>query len=151
MPQQQQQTITFLIIEVARLLRQRFEASLSKAGLEVTPGEARTLRYAAHNPGMRQAALAEMMSVEPMTLVGFLDRLENRGLIERTTDPTDRRAKLIRPTRKAEPLIQRIEEIANQTRRDVMSGLDRDEVESVRTGLAHMRAALVRAEEPEPV
>lgn len=146
-----QHTITFLIIEVARLLRQRFETALARAGLDVTPGEARTLRYVSMNPGLRQAALAEMMSVEPMTLVGFLDRLENRGLVERSTDPTDRRAKLIRATKKAEPLIHRIEEVANQTRRDATSGLDRDEVEAVRSGLAHMRAEMVRVEEVETV
>lgn len=144
-----QQTITFLAIEVARMLRQRFEAASAEAGLGITPGEARTLAYVSRFSGMRQAALADLMSVEPMTLVGFLDRLEARGLIQRTVDPSDRRAKLISATPEAAPLIQRIDEIGNRIRKTATASLGRTEVEALRAGLASMRESLTtEAKEP---
>ena len=65
------------------------------------------------------------MNIEPMTLVGFLDRLEGAGLVVRQPQPGDRRAKLVSPTRKAEPLIRRIEEIAQAVRRQATQDSDR--------------------------
>jgi DNA-binding MarR family transcriptional regulator len=143
--------ITVLVLDTARLIRQRFERELEAAGLGITAGEARALLWAGRFPGLRQSALADKLNVEPMTLVGFLDRLEGRGLVERMTDPTDRRAKLVQPTPAAAPLIRKIEEIANAVRSDATGALDHDEEEALRSGLAAMRAALVREIEPVTV
>src|SRR4029078_8894860 len=53
--------ITFLILDVARMIRQRFEDELGVAGLGITAGEARTLLWAGRSPGLRQTALAEKL------------------------------------------------------------------------------------------
>jgi len=97
-----------LIVDLARMLRRRFEVALSEVETGLTVGEARTLFYVWRMPGQRQAVLAEAMYVEPMTLVGYLDSLEKSGLIERQPDPSDKRAKLINLTAKADPLLERI-------------------------------------------
>ena len=78
MPASPDDTIGFLVVDVARLLRHRFEAALDAAGLGVTAGEARTLHHAAAAGLVRQALIAERMAVEPMTLVGYLDRYKDR-------------------------------------------------------------------------
>lgn len=134
--------ITFLILDVAKAVRRRFDAALGRLGLDITAGEARTLLHAARTPGLRQTALAEQMDIEPMTLVGFLDRLEKAGLIARTPEPGDRRAKLIAPTRTARPLIDRIEVIAQQVRREAMETLTSRQADAMRESLAAMRAHL---------
>jgi DNA-binding MarR family transcriptional regulator len=134
--------ITFLVLDLARLIRQRFETELATAGLGVTAGEARTLLWAGRFPGLRQTALAEKLGVEPMTLIGFLDRLEAAGLLMRTPDPGDRRAKLVRPTEAARPLVARIETIALAVRRAASADLGEKQVEAIRSGLSRMRAAL---------
>ncbi len=136
--------LTFLIIEVARLIRSRFHGALEDRGTGLTAGEARTLLYVGRTPGTRQTDLAIRMQVEPMTLVGFLDRLEARGLIARTTDPNDRRAKTIHPTKAAEPLIRRIDELSAQTRAVATADLTEKEIETMMHGLVLMRRALVR-------
>ena len=87
--------VTMLVVDAARLMRRRFEAELAKSDTGLTAGAARTLFYVWTNPGLRQAALAEKMYVEPMTLVGYLDNLEKAGLIRRCPDPKDGRAKVI--------------------------------------------------------
>jgi MarR family transcriptional regulator, transcriptional regulator for hemolysin len=54
------------------------------------------LREAAHasrdnGPGASQRELAELMGIEPPTLVRHLDKLADDGLVERRPDPDDRR------------------------------------------------------------
>jgi DNA-binding MarR family transcriptional regulator len=141
--------ITFLVLDLARLIRQRFESELTAAGLGVTAGEARTLLWAGRLPGLRQMVLAEKLGVEPMTLVGFLDRLEANGLIARSPDPSDRRAKLIRPTETAGPLLEKIEMIAHAVRWQAMGGLGERQAEAIRAGLVRMREALVEEQKAD--
>ena len=43
--------------------------------------------------GLKQSELAEMLDLQPITLTRLLDRLCDNGLIERRSDPNDRRAK----------------------------------------------------------
>jgi MarR family transcriptional regulator, transcriptional regulator for hemolysin len=135
-------TIGFLVGDVSRLFRRRFEAAVAAAGLEVTVGEARTLFHAAREDGMRQAALAERMGIEPMTLVNYLDRLERRGLIAREPDPSDRRAKIVRVTPAAEPFLERLEAVARGVRRQAVSGLPEREMEAARRALERIRGNL---------
>ena len=42
-------------------------------------------------PGLSQRALAEILEVEPISVGRLVDRLESRGLVERRSDPNDRR------------------------------------------------------------
>jgi MarR family transcriptional regulator for hemolysin len=142
MPGSSDETIGFLVVDVARLLRRRFEAALETAGLGITAGEARALHHAAAAGAVRQAVIAERMAVEPMTLVGYLDRLEKRGLVERVPDPTDRRAKTVRILPAADGVLARIAEIALEVRRSATAGMSAAEVERLREGLILMRANL---------
>ena len=136
------ETIAFLIGDAARLFRQRFEEALAADGLEVTVGEARTLFHAARGGGLRQSVLAERMSIEPMTLVNFLDRLEARGWIVREPDPGDRRAKIVRVTDAAAPLVARVDRIAADVRARASAGLSARDMAAVRRGLQVMRTNL---------
>lgn len=49
------------------------------------------LREAANAEGASQRELAELMRIEPPTLVRHLDKLAEEGLVERRPDPHDRR------------------------------------------------------------
>jgi DNA-binding MarR family transcriptional regulator len=131
-------SIAFLIGDIARAFRHRFEAALAEEGLEVTAGEARTLHHAAKRGPVRQNLLAESMSIEPMTLVNFLDRLEERGWVVREPDPTDRRAKIVRVTSAAKPLVEQLERIAARIRAAASAGLSKREMETLRTTLTRL-------------
>ncbi|MGZ2425698.1 DNA-binding MarR family transcriptional regulator [Rhizobium laguerreae] len=82
-------TLGFLLHDVARLLRKRFEQRAKCLGL--TRSQWQTLAYLSNNEGIHQGGLAEILEVEPITLVRILDKLAERGLIERRQHPTDRR------------------------------------------------------------
>lgn len=121
--------ITFLLNDLARLMRRHFAEGLADAGLGLTLGEARTLAFVRRLPGRRQTILADYLGVEPMTLVGFLDRLESAGLVSRSPDPADRRAKLVWPTEKAAPAIQCFDELVEGITKTAFAGFSEGQVE----------------------
>jgi DNA-binding MarR family transcriptional regulator len=49
--------------------------------------------------GTRLAELATQSRMAPQSVVWHVDQLERLGYVERVADPSDRRAKLIRPTK----------------------------------------------------
>jgi len=112
-------TLGFLISDVARLVRAEIERRIATAGVAVTPGEGRALANIARCGIVRQNVLAERMGVEAMTLSGYLDRLEGRGLVTRSADPADRRAKLVELTPAAEDVLAEVRAIGVAIREDL--------------------------------
>jgi DNA-binding MarR family transcriptional regulator len=145
------ETLGFLMVEVARLLRRRYDQALDRAGLGLTHAEARTLALIGRTPGRRQASLAEALAIEPMTLTGLLDRLEAAGLVERRTDPADRRAKLVATTAKAKSTLGAIAAVAESVLAEATVGVNADEVAAVRSTLARMRANLAAEARAEAI
>jgi MarR family transcriptional regulator for hemolysin len=86
----------YLIFDVAKLMRRRFEEEARSHG--VTLPQWRALAQVAYADSISQVALAQAIDADQMTVSGVLDRLEKRGLITREADPSDSRAKLVRVT-----------------------------------------------------
>jgi MarR family transcriptional regulator, transcriptional regulator for hemolysin len=59
-----------------------------------------------HESDISQNELAAIMDLAPMTVVRLVDRLEELGLVERRTDPEDRRIWRLRLTPAAAPLVR---------------------------------------------
>ncbi|MEH6721634.1 MAG: MarR family winged helix-turn-helix transcriptional regulator [Aurantimonas endophytica] len=135
-------SLGFLLVDVGRQFRQAFEKAILKAGLELTPGEVRALVYVARFEGTRQTSLSERMGIEPMTMSTYLDRLEIRGLICRTVDPSDRRAKVVRLTAAADTVLTGVRPVAMQLYEHAVGGLNEDERAMVATLLQRIRANL---------
>ncbi|MTI43309.1 transcriptional regulator, MarR family [Roseibium hamelinense] len=141
---------TLMIVDIARLLRKRFETALAHVDTGLTVAEARALAFVWRNPGLRQAAIAERMSVEPMTLVGYLDALEREGLVERKVDPSDRRAKLVTLTEAADPVLERIETAIMDVRKDALEGLTENQRDALEAALKLMRSNLCTKDQATP-
>ncbi len=82
-------------------------------------------------PEQSQIQLAKAIGIEQPSLVRTLDQLEEKGLISRQTCASDRRAKRIKLTEKAEPLINEMEEVIGKTRDEILSGVSKQEVETL--------------------
>jgi len=136
----------FLLADAHRLYRRRFEKAATATDLGLTTGEARTLAYANAFPGLRQSALAERMSVEPMTLVAFLDGLEAKGLVVREPDPTDRRCKRVTTTNGAAEAARAIGAAGMTVRESACRGFSDGEIEILRDLLARLAANLATVE-----
>ena len=135
--------VGFLIHDVARLMRKRFEQRAARLGF--TRSQWQTLVHLAKNEGIHQAGLAEILEVEPITLVRILDKLEARGLIERRQHPSDRRAWLLYLTPDAHPSLTLLRAIGESTRAEALSGLSEPEQDALVRTLTLMKANLIEA------
>ncbi len=77
---------------------QVYQARTQAAGFELTSVQFAALDAVAQQPGIDQASLAATISFDRATIGGVVDRLEQKGLIERTVSPDDRRARLLHLT-----------------------------------------------------
>jgi DNA-binding MarR family transcriptional regulator len=77
---------------------QVFQARTQAAGFELTSVQFAALGAVARQPGIDQASLAATISFDRATIGGVVDRLEQKGLIERTVSPDDRRARALQLT-----------------------------------------------------
>jgi MarR family transcriptional regulator for hemolysin len=132
----------FVVTDVARLLRAEMDRRIGDAGLGLTAGEGRALTHAARAGLARQTVIAERMGVEAMTLSAYLDRLEQRGLIERIADPADRRAKLVRLTPEAQDVLSAISSISAGIRADLARAVPPEEFERLSASLRLVRDEL---------
>jgi DNA-binding MarR family transcriptional regulator len=118
-------TLCFLLHEVARLLRKRFEQISRECRL--TRSQWQALAYLAQNEGINQSGLAELLDVEPITLSRILDKLEACELIERHLHPSDRRVRILRLAPAARPKLMQARKLGEITRREALTGLSEAE------------------------
>ncbi|GAB3195972.1 hypothetical protein GCM10027261_17570 [Geodermatophilus arenarius] len=85
-----------LVMRAARTQRRRWRDVLAPWAL--SPHQARALRVVVLQEGVRLSDLAEALHIAPRSATEVADALQERGLVERTPDPTDRRAVLLRAT-----------------------------------------------------
>lgn len=110
-----------LVHDIAKLVRRQFEKKAGKLGL--TQSQWTVISHLMQEEGINQATLAERMDIEPISLVGLLDRLEQAGWVERRPDPNDRRARKLYLTKQAQPVLQKMETIRSDVRKDAFAGI----------------------------
>jgi DNA-binding MarR family transcriptional regulator len=101
-------SIGFLLSSLGWSTAKRFRETLEPFGLE--PREFATLRALAGADGQSQQAVCSALSIPPSRMVGLVDTLEERGLVERHLNASDRRARAIHVTPQGRELLERIGE-----------------------------------------
>jgi MarR family transcriptional regulator, transcriptional regulator for hemolysin len=113
----------FLVHDVSRLVKRRFERAARQTGLPITRRQAAVVLYIARGEGVSQAEVATWLDIEPIALVRMLDKLHEEGLVERRAHPTDRRVRTLWLKPAARPVVERILEINLAIREEAFAGL----------------------------
>jgi DNA-binding MarR family transcriptional regulator len=136
-----ERNLGFLLHDVARLMRKRFEQNARGIGL--TRSQCQVLAHLARNEGIQQSGLADILEIEPITLTRLLDRLEEGGLVERRAHPTDRRIRQLFLTDKVHPLLADIFAIGAATRGEALEGVAQEDRQRLFELLSSMKANLL--------
>lgn len=87
------------------------------------------------DPGSQQE-IARLLGKAPAIVVAAVDRLENRGLVQRTRDPADRRRSRVTLTKAGTKALAKADAVARDATADLLSGLDADELGQLEALLA---------------
>ncbi len=90
-----------------------------------------------------QAQLAELLEVEPISLSRMVDRLQESAMVERRSDPQDRRAWCLYLTEKAEPVVQQMRTVSDALHQQALQGFEVNERLILESLLERIRANLL--------
>src|ERR1700680_870422 len=123
MPQQPiNREIAFTIMDVARMLRTYADQRARQFG--ISRAQWGVLVRLDRSEGLKQSELAEILDLQPISLIRLLDRLGESGLIERRADPNVRRANRLFLKPAARPLLEQLGELGKDMMTIVLDGLD---------------------------
>lgn len=94
-------------------------------------------------PEQSQIQLAKAIGIEQPSLVRTLDQLEDKGLISRQTCANDRRAKRIKLTEKATPIIDEMETVIRKTRGEILAGISEEELTQLISLIARLEQNII--------
>ena len=139
----------YLLNDVTLLFRKHFDRRAVKFGLTRAQWRATKMLY--HRPGLRQNELAEALEIEPIAVGRVIDRLQAAGFVERRPDPNDRRAWRLHVTTQAHDVVDDMERIACELRREATVGIEYDELKHALEVIGRLKEnlqALDATEEP---
>ena len=94
------------------------------------------------NGMMTMSGLADALGVSLSNATGLVDRIEERGFIERSRVPEDRRVVLVRVTEAGTRMIQESDALSDELMRNVLGRLDPAELPAIAHAVAEVRSAL---------
>jgi DNA-binding MarR family transcriptional regulator len=101
-PQDLDEALALVIARMRDIWHRRMRA------IDLTPPQSIAMRKLLDGP-LPMGSVAEVLACDASTLTGIADRLEERGLIERRLDPSDRRVKLLALTDTGRDLVTSID------------------------------------------
>ena len=121
----------------AHLALSRLDARLSQ--YDVTPVQTHVLLYLFHHGGQApQCQLTAFLKVKPSTANGILDRLEEKGMVERSVSGADARRRFITLTDKGRQQQALFRKNFQAAEEQMLRGLTPEEVETFRTLLGRI-------------
>ena len=106
------------LIESSRLLRNYVDHRAKSRG--TTRAQWIVLFRLREQEGLSQVDLADVLELQPISLVRLLDRLVEHGLVERRSDPRDRRANRLFLTASGRQLADDLDSLRNAIATDVL-------------------------------
>ena len=102
------------------------------APLELRPPHFGVLTLIDAEPGSTQQELVARSMIDPSSMVGLIDELEERGLAERRRHPSDRRKHAVYLTGDGRKTLGEARKAAMRTAQEVLAPLDEPEREELR-------------------
>ena len=124
-------------------VRAELAARFKEAGFSVTPKEWAILLLLWRDEELSVGAIADVTFRDKTTVSRMVERMVTKGLVERKTDPADRRKTILLPTAKALELQDELVPIARELVSEAQRGISAKEVQRVAQTLRTMTENLL--------
>jgi|SRR5689334_5832502 DNA-binding MarR family transcriptional regulator len=125
LPEELVASSTFLLKRLGFTVKERSMKAYEETGLH--PYHHGILTVLGERSLDTQGAIADALGYDRGQLVGLLDDLEERGLVERQRDPSDRRRHIVRITPDGEKMLRRLRALSRQIEDEFLSPLSDEE------------------------
>jgi DNA-binding MarR family transcriptional regulator len=125
LPEELVASATFLLKRLGFAAKERAMEAYERTGLH--PYHHAVLLVLAEGSRETQGSIADALGYDRGQLVGLLDELEEKGLVERRRDPNDRRRHTVRITPDGKRALRRLRALARQIEDDFLAPLTDDE------------------------
>jgi len=129
--------LVFQLVETSRLLRTYVEQRARQHG--TTRAQWGVMSRLRRQEGLNQAALAEQMDLQPISLARLLDRLQTQNLIERREDPADRRAYRLFLTPEGRALVDDLDAVRTEIADEILGEAEEEAIQSALGTLSMIR------------
>jgi DNA-binding MarR family transcriptional regulator len=96
-----------------------------------------------HHGEMPMSRLAELLDVSVSNATGLIDRMEERGLVERVRVPDDRRVVIVRASAEGSRRRDEIEALKQDGMRSILGRLTPDQLTRIHAAVGDLRAAVL--------
>lgn len=142
LPQELLESTTFLLKRLGFAAKERALAAYEETGLH--PYHHAILLVLDEGSRETQGSIADALGYDHGQLVGLMDELEERDLVERKRDPNDRRRHLVKLTPEGKKTVKRLRSLSRQLEDDFLAPLDDGE----RAALHALLRRLAETHEP---
>jgi DNA-binding MarR family transcriptional regulator len=120
---------------------------LVKAGVSMTHMHVMWLLQ--HHGDLPMSRMAEFLDVSVSNATGIVDRMEERGLVERVRVPDDRRVVLVRIAKHGIQALEEIEAVKQDRLQAILGHLDASQLDRLATALDDIRGAVLEEFGPD--
>jgi DNA-binding MarR family transcriptional regulator len=135
------------LVESSRLLRNHIDHRAKSRG--TTRAQWIVLFRLREQEGLSQVDLAEVLELQPISLVRLLDRLVQHGLLERRQDPRDRRANRLFLTASGRQLVDDLDSLRDAIATDVLQNIPDGAIETSLKTLGEIKNRIKRHAESQ--
>jgi MarR family transcriptional regulator for hemolysin len=122
--------LAFLLVDAGRKLNDTYDLHMKPLGL--TRSQWRVMAYVSRYPGISQSELAENIELSRMAITGLLDRMSNKGLVDRRLVESDRRVRAVFLSEKGQALIKHMNSTAVQVLQQIFANTTNKDREQLR-------------------
>lgn len=112
-----------LIRRLHQLSTQVFVQRTQAAGFDLTPVQFAALDAIGHHPGTDQATVAELIAYDRATIGGVIERLEQKGWVDRVVSERDRRARELSLTPEGERILAALVPVVRDLQDEILQAL----------------------------
>jgi DNA-binding MarR family transcriptional regulator len=134
------------LVETSRLLRNYIDHRAKSRGS--TRAQWIVLFRLRDQEGLSQVDLADVLELQPISLVRLLDRLVEHGLLERRHDPKDRRANRLFLTASGRQLVDDLDSLRDENAIDVTLGMPVEAIETSLRTLQEVKDRIKKLSDP---